>query len=76
MVFGKCVVFGNSMDPRRCQLVAPGGGGGGGGYLIWSYIRRLESFLGFEILNFNIFWGFHKNMNIFGGMKILWIFLG
>ena len=32
-------------------------------------------FWGFEILNFNIFGGFQKK-NIFGGMKILWIFFG
>ena len=30
-------------------------------------------FLGFNFLNFNIFWVFRK-MNIFGGMKILRIF--
>ena len=28
--------------------------GGGGGTLIFSYIRRLGSFFGFKILNFNI----------------------
>ena len=41
------------------------GGGGGEGTLIFSYIRRLGSFLGFKILNFKIlrfsekliFWG-------------------
>ena len=51
-------------------------GGGGGGTLIFSYIRRLGPFLGFKILNFNIFGGFQKNkyflgyedfVNIFGG---------
>ena len=46
-----------------------------GGTLIVSYIRRLGSSLGFKILNFNIVWVFRK-MNIFGGMKILWIFFG
>ena len=30
--------------------------------------------IGFKILNFNILLGFQK-MNIFGGMKISWIFL-
>ena len=49
------------------------GGGGGGGTLIFSYICRLGSFLGFKILIFNIFWVFRK-MNIFWSMKILWIF--
>ena len=34
--------------------------------LISSCIRRLESFLGFKILNFNIFWGFQKNKEFFG----------
>ena len=47
--------------------------GEGGGTLIFSYIRRLGTFFGFKILNFNIFLGFRK-MNIFFGMKILWIF--
>ena len=39
---------------------------GGGGILIFSYISRLGSFLGFKILNFNIFWGFQKNEDFFG----------
>ena len=47
-----------------------------GDTLIFSYIRRLWPFLGFKILNFNILGDFQKKMNIFGGMKILWIFLG
>ena len=42
-----------------------------GGTLIFSYILRL----GFKILNFNISWVFRK-INIFLGMKILWIFFG
>ena len=46
-----------------------------GGTLIFSYIRRLGSFLGFKILNFNIFWGFLK-YEYFWGVKILWIFFG
>ena len=40
---------------------------GGRGTLICSYIRLLK------LLNFNIFGGFRK-LNIFRGMKILWIF--
>ena len=57
-----------------------GGGGAGGGTLILSYIHRLGSFLGFNILNSNIFlfiffWGggvqIFRKINIFGGMKIL-----
>ena len=51
-------------------------GGGGGGTLIFSYIRRLELFFGFKILNFNIilvfrkmniFWGYEDFVDIFGG---------
>ena len=45
----------------------------GGGTLIFSYIHRFGSFLGFKILNFNIFGGFQK-INLSLGMKILWIF--
>ena len=43
---------------------------GPGGTLIFS-----RAFLGFKILNFNIFGGFQRN-DYFGGMKILWIFFG
>ena len=46
-----------------------------GGTLTFLYIRRLGLFLGFKILNFNIFEVFQK-VNIFGSMKILWIFWG
>ena len=49
------------------------GGIGGGGAEIFIYIRRLGPFLGFKILNFNILGGF-RNIIIFGGMKILWIY--
>ena len=38
----------------------------GGGTLIVSYIHRLESFFGFEILNLTIFWGFQKNEYFLG----------
>ena len=48
---------------------------GGGGTLIFSYIRRLWSFLGLKILHFNIFFGF-QIVNTFWGMEILWIFFG
>ena len=47
--------------------------GGGGGTLIFLYIRRLCLFLGFKILNFDIFLGFQKNKYILG-YEILWIF--
>ena len=42
---------------------------------LFSYIRRLGSFFGFNILNFNIFGGFQKN-EYFCGMKELWILFG
>ena len=48
---------------------------GGGGILIFSYIRRLGSFLGFKFLNFNIFGGFQKN-KYFLGYDDFWIFFG
>ena len=39
--------------------------GGGGGTLIFSYIPRLRSFFGFKILNFNIYLGVFRKINIF-----------
>ena len=60
--------------------------GGGGGTLIFSHIRSSGHFLGFKILNFNIFGGFQKNkcfleykdfVDIFGGLSQNWtIFRG
>ena len=38
---------------------------GGGGYSDIPYIRRLGSFLGFKILNFNIVGGFQKKEYFF-----------
>ena len=57
--------------------MGPGGGGKGeGGTLIFSYIRRLGPF--FFVQNFELqyfLWGGGvRKMNIFGGMKILRIF--
>ena len=52
-----------------------------GGTLIFSYIHRLGSLLGFKILNFIIFGGFQKNeyfwgyedfVDIFGGSSQNW----
>ena len=43
----------------------------GGGTLKFSYISRLDHFLGFKILNFNIFWGLQKKHLFFLDMKIL-----
>ena len=59
--------------------------GGGGGTLIFSYIRRLGSFLGFKNLNFNIFgvfrkseyfWGYEDFMDIFWGHRTIGLYLG
>ena len=49
---------------------------GEGGTLIFSYIRRLGPFLGFKILNFDIFWVFQKNKCFFGYENFVDIFLG
>ena len=50
--------------------------GGGGGTLIFSYIRRLGSFFGVKILNFNIFGGFQKNKYFWGYEDFVDIFMG
>ena len=50
--------------------------GGGGGTLIFSYTRRLGSFLGVKILNFNKFLGFQKNKYFFGCDDLVDIFWG
>ena len=58
------------------------GGGGGGGYSdIFIHTYGLDHFFfWFNFFFFFFFWGggvgVRKNMNIFGGMKKLWIFLG
>ena len=51
-------------------------GGGRGGTLIFSYIRRLGSFFWGSKFLISIFLGDFRKINIFGGMKSLWIFLG
>ena len=51
-------------------------GGGGGGTLIFSCIRRLGSFLGVKMLNFNIFRGFQKNKYFWGYEDFVDIFWG
>ena len=59
-------------------------GGGGGGYSdTVRYMRRLGAFFCLNFLNYIILFFFFggggggvRNINIFGGMKILWIFLG
>ena len=45
----------------------------GGGTLIFSYIRRLGSFMGVQNFEFQYFFGVFRKMNYFRG-KILWIF--
>ena len=50
-------------------------GGGGGGALIFSYIRRLGSFLCVKFRISIFVWVFRK-VNIFLGMKLLWIIFG
>ena len=46
---------------QSSQAVGPGGGGGGGGgILIFSYIRRLGSFLEVQSFEFQYFWGFSE----------------
>ena len=44
--------------------------------LIFSCIRRLQLFLGVQNFEFQYFSGVFRKLNIFGGMKILWIFFG
>ena len=43
---------------------------------MFAYIRRLGSFLGFKILNFNTFSGFQKNNYFLGYEDFVDIFLG
>ena len=50
--------------------------GGGGGTLIFSYIRRLGPFFWVQNFEFRYFLGVFRKINIFLGMKILWIFFG
>ena len=69
------VVSAKCLMSLKVHLLRPGGTSPQGGTLVFSYIRRLGSFFGFKILNFIIF-GVFRKMSIFGGMKILWIFVG
>ena len=48
----------------------------GGGTLIFSYTRRLGPFLGVQKFQFQYVFAFFREMNIFGGMKILLKSLG
>ena len=49
-------------------------GRGGGGTLIFSYIRRLGPFFWGSKFCISIFFWVFRKINIFLGMKILWIF--
>ena len=55
-------------------LYGSGGGGGGGQLALLTRMLRWL-ILGVQNFEFQVFWDFRK-MNIFGGMKILWIFFG
>ena len=46
------------------------------GTLIFSCIRRLRLFLGVQKFWISIFFGVFRKLNVFGSMKILWIFFG
>ena len=46
----------------------------GGGSLIFSYMRRLDPFFWDQNFEFRYFLGVFRKINIFWGMKILWIF--
>ena len=72
------MVFGSSLPSSSTtkMLSELGHSPGGGGTLIFSYIRRLGPFLGFKILNFDIFWVFQKNKCFFGYENFVDIFLG
>ena len=62
--------------PSLANTEGAEGPGGGGGTLIFSHIRRLGPFLGFKILNFNIFFGFQKNEYFLGYEDFVDIFWG
>ena len=49
---------------------------GGGGTLIFLHTRRLGLFFLGQNSEFQYFLGVFRKINIFWGMKILWIFLG
>ena len=55
MTLGSKVIVKYTRNLFFCDNLGGGGGGGRGGTLIFSYVRRLGSFLGrLKILNFNI----------------------
>ena len=60
--------------PTSAPDCDPVWGEGGGGTLIVSYIRRLRSFLRFQIFEFQYFWGFQKNEYFLGYENFVGIF--
>ena len=62
----------NKVEAVQRKTAIPGGGGGGG-TLIFSCSKH---FLGFKILNFNIFGGFQKNQYFLGYEDFVDIFVG
>ena len=61
---------------RSVGLFFPGGGGGGGVLLYFNTYVGSGYFLGFKILNFNIFWVFQKIEYFCGYEYFVEIFLG
>ena len=62
----------NQQTTKKTKKQAGPSQGGYSGKFIHMYARVI--FLGFKILNFNIFLGFSEKSIFFGGMKILLIF--
>ena len=62
----------------KCQLSVfkIQGGGGGGGTLIFSYIRRLGSFLGVQNFKFQYFLVFSEKIIFLGDSRFCEYFLG
>ena len=52
------------------------GPGGMGGTLIFSYIRRLGSFLGVQNFEFQYFWGFSERFIFWGVLRFCGYFWG
>ena len=60
---------------HKPDWLAQGGGGGGGGTLIFSINIGWADFLGSKLF-ISIIFGFSVKVTIFGGWRLLWIFLG
>ena len=55
--------------------LSPRGGGGGVLWYFYTYVGSAH-FIGFKILNFNIFWGYQENEYFLGNEDFVDIFLG